>query len=139
MVSGCKLVFKYFTSQTEITQLKEDRDQAIAAAAASATATAAATAPSSDSDSSSSSSESVAAIAAITSSTQAIEAKLAVLTAQHDNVIRSLDALDGKVEDERVKLPAIEDAMRVSIIYLDSNRKCNLSGKAKENPFISFH
>lgn len=103
--------------QTEITQLKEDRDQAIAAAAASATAaaTAAATAPSSDSDSSSSSSESVAAIAAITSSTQAIEAKLAVLTAQHDNVIRSLDALDGKVEDERVKLPAIEDAMRASL------------------------
>ena len=57
--------------------------------------------------------ESAAAVAVLVASTKALEDQLAALKAQHDVVRKSLESLEGQVEEEKVKLPAVEDAIKV--------------------------
>ena len=81
--------------------MKSDRAAAVALAADSASASAAEKA------------ESAAAIAAFAASTKALEDKLADLKSRHEIVVQSLAALGAKVDEEKVKLPATEDAIKV--------------------------
>ena len=97
-----KALISHHQTQAELSQLKSDRAAAVTLAADSASSASAAE-----------KAESAAAIAAFAASTKALEDKLADLKSRHEIVVQSLAALGAKVDEEKVKLPATEDAIKV--------------------------